>query len=71
MGPLLSSTINIQGIFEHTKAMQFEEFFGFVTSKNHELSFKEFNRNVGISRRQWDILKERNVDNKDIKWAIE
>ena len=66
-----AQAIDIRGIFDVTKRAQFEEYFNFTISKKNELSFQEFSRNVGVSRRQWDILREKNVDNKSFKWAID
>lgn len=54
-----------------TKESMFKEFLGFTLDKQKPLSFREFQRNCGINRTQWELFKTENLENKEIIWIIE
>jgi hypothetical protein len=61
---------NLRGIFDPLKESQFQEFLSYTISRDKPLSFHEFQRNVGISRRQWDSFREMNTE-AELNWVIE
>ncbi|MBW3015969.1 hypothetical protein KY330_06105 [Candidatus Woesearchaeota archaeon] len=53
-----------------SKLNTFKEFLCFKLRQNKELGFKDFQKNCGINRKQWDLFKQENLD-KEVEWIIE
>lgn len=66
-----SKTFNLQILqLGRVERMNFEDFLRFKLQKSKQLSFVEFNKMCGISRKQWDAFKVENMD-KDVEWIID
>ena len=57
---------------EPLKFMRFKEFLDFQLNSNKPLSFLDFQKHCGISRKQWEIFKFNNREIiSDVEWLME
>ena len=64
-------SFNLQVLkLDRVERMNFEDFLKFKLEKDKRLSFVEFNKMCGISRKQWEVFKLENMD-KEIEWKVD
>ena len=56
---------------EPLKFSNFREYLSFVMKAKRPLSFVDFQKHCGISRKQWDLFKFNNRELEEIDWVME
>lgn len=68
----MNQVLNLNGVeIDRFKRKQLEEFLAFKLSQKQPLSFHDIQRNIGISRQQYEIIRSNNAGNKQVQWKIE
>lgn len=71
MAFLVHDMLNLDNLeIDKYKRKQLEEFLAYTMSQKRPLSFADIQKNIGISRRQWEIFRSNNSD-KELLWKNE
>ena len=55
--------LDLKGIeIDRYKRRQLEEFVSFMASQKKQVGFLDMQQNIGISRKQWEIIRTNNFD---------
>ena len=53
------------------RMMLFKEYIEFIMKNEKPFSYQNFSKVTGISRKQWELFRFENRDNKNIRWLYD
>lgn len=56
---------------EPLKCMKFKEYLNFVIDSKRPLSFIDFQKHCGVSRKQWDVFKLNNREVEELEFVMD